>query len=159
MLLRRVWLFFLLFPIGHLDVGTITPEPSLLQARQSQFCQLLHVCRTLQSPNHLCGPLLDSLLYAHVCIELGSPKLDPALELCLTKAEQRGRSASLNSLAMLFLMQTRRLLGCFAARVHGGSRSARYRSLQGCFAVGQPPACTGAWGYSAPGVGLCTFLC
>lgn len=124
-------------------IGEITPEPSLLQARQSQISQPLLDCQMLQSPNHLCGPSLDSLLHAHVCIELGSPKLDPALELCLTRAEQRGRITSLSLLAMLFLMQTRRLLGFCAARVHRwltvGLASFSARLLCG-WSAPQPPS-------------------
>ena len=44
--------------------------------------------------------------------------MDTALHMCLTRAEQRGRIASLDLLEMLFLMQTRMLLACFAATVY-----------------------------------------
>lgn len=43
-------------------IGEITPEPSLLQARQPQISQPLLDCQMLQSHNHLCGPPLDSFL-------------------------------------------------------------------------------------------------
>lgn len=39
----------------------------------------LLICEMLQSLNHLCGPLLDSLCYAHVSF-LGRPKLDTAVQ-------------------------------------------------------------------------------
>lgn len=49
---------------------------------------------------------------------LGCPALDPALHLCITRAELSGRITSLDLLAMLFLMQPRRLLAFLAARAH-----------------------------------------
>jgi len=39
-----------------------------------------------QSPN-FCGPSLDSFQYVQVSFILRSPALDPALQLCLTRAE------------------------------------------------------------------------
>lgn len=49
---------------------------------------------------------------------LGSPELDPALQMCLTRAEQRARITSLNLLVMPHLMQPRMLVTIFAMRVH-----------------------------------------
>ena len=50
------------------------------------------------------------------CLVLGSPTLDLALQLCLTGAEQRGRITSLELLAVLLLMQPRRLVAFLATR-------------------------------------------
>jgi len=72
-------------------------EPSLLQTEQSQLSQPLLIQQMLQSLNHLCGPLLDSL--QHVSLVLGSPELDPAFQ-------------------MLFLKHARVLLPLFATRAH-----------------------------------------
>ena len=69
-----------------------------------------------QCLNHLCGPLLNYLQYFYVSLVLGSTELDP--EAHLTHAQQRWRTSSLNLLAMLFLMQSKRLLAFFAARTH-----------------------------------------
>lgn len=139
-------------------IGKMAPDPSLLQARRSQFSQPLLDGQLLQSHNRLCGPSLGSLSYACVCVEMWSPKLDPALELCLTRAEQRERITSLNLLAMLFLMQTRRLPGFFAARVHRWLTvslvlfSAR---LLCSWSAPQPVLVRGV----IPPQVLCTFLC
>lgn len=65
--------------------------------------------------NQLGGPLMHSIHYAYVPPVLGSPALDPAPQVCLTKAEERERFTSLDLLAMLFLVQPRRLLAAFVA--------------------------------------------
>lgn len=46
------------------------------------------------------------------------PKLNPALQSCLTSAEYKGRIIFLNLLEVLFLMQARRLMAIFAIREH-----------------------------------------
>uniref|UniRef100_A0A8C4P7D6 Vacuolar protein sorting-associated protein 13B-like n=1 Tax=Dromaius novaehollandiae TaxID=8790 RepID=A0A8C4P7D6_DRONO len=56
----------------------LSPEPSLLQAEQSQLSQPLLIGEMRQSLNHLCGPLLDSFQYVCVSLALGNPALDPA---------------------------------------------------------------------------------
>ena len=43
---------------GHNEVS---PEPSLLQAKQAQFPQPLFIGEVLQHSNHLSGPPLDLL--------------------------------------------------------------------------------------------------
>jgi len=65
-------------------------------------------------PSVPCGPSLDPLQYARVSLELGSPALDTALQMCLTRAEQSGRIMSLNLLAM----QPKKLFAFFAMRLH-----------------------------------------
>jgi len=54
--------------------GQDHPEPSLVQAEQ--FSQSLTLCQRLQSLHHLC----DSFLH-YVCLVLGSPEFDPALQI------------------------------------------------------------------------------
>lgn len=69
----------------------------------------------LQSLNHLCGLSQVSLWYVHVSLILVIPVLDPALQMCLTRAEERGRITSLDLLLMLCLTQPRVLLAFFLA--------------------------------------------
>jgi len=52
----------------------------LLQAEQSQLPQPFIMGEMLQSLNHLCGPLLDSLQHVHVCLVLRNPELDTELQ-------------------------------------------------------------------------------
>ena len=51
-------------------------EPSLLQAKQSQFSQPFLTEEMLQSFYHFHDPSLDSLQHVHVSLVLGSPELD-----------------------------------------------------------------------------------
>lgn len=55
------------------------------------------MCQMLQSPNHFCSPSLDSPQYVQVSSVLVSPELDPAHQVCLTRAKQKGRIFSLTS--------------------------------------------------------------
>jgi len=48
-------------PSFHLSIDKVSPEPSLLQAEQSQFSQPFPTEEMLQTLNLLCGPSLDSL--------------------------------------------------------------------------------------------------
>jgi len=50
---------------------------------------------------------------------VGSPELDPALQMCLLSVGQRGSITSLNLLATLLLTQPRRLSVFAAARALG----------------------------------------
>jgi len=63
------------------------PEPSLLQAEQSQLCQPFLVQEMLHSLSHVHGPLLDLLQYVCISHGLESPALDPALQMCLSRAK------------------------------------------------------------------------
>lgn len=72
----------------------------------------------LQVFSHLCDYLPDSLRYVHACFVLGSPGLDPALQMCLSNAEQSGMITPIDMLATFFCMQSRLLLSSFAARAH-----------------------------------------
>lgn len=92
----------------------IPPELSLLQTEHSQLSQPLLVYRILQALNH---QLLAGL--APVCPRLSclrEPRTE--LQICFIGAEYRGRINFLGLLAMLFLMQPKRLLTFFSARAH-----------------------------------------
>ena len=56
-------------------MNMIPPTPSLLQAEQSQLSQPFLIGELLQSLNHACGSLWDSLQYAHISLLLGSPEM------------------------------------------------------------------------------------
>ncbi|KAK4830014.1 hypothetical protein QYF61_008277 [Mycteria americana] len=58
------------------DIDEIPPEPSLLQAKQSQLSSPILIREII-----LCGPLLDSLQYAHITLILRSPELDTGLQV------------------------------------------------------------------------------
>ena len=70
----------------------------------------------LQSLNHLCCLALDSLQDIPVYLLLGSPSLNPALQIFITRAEQRRGITSVNLLAVLCLMQSRMPLAFFSVR-------------------------------------------
>lgn len=61
----------------------------------------------LQSLRHLSDSLLDFLQYVHVCLALGGPELDTALQVWPHSAEQRGMITSLDLLVMVVPMQPR----------------------------------------------------
>ncbi|KAK4830703.1 hypothetical protein QYF61_012872 [Mycteria americana] len=95
-------------------IDKMSPQPSLLQAQQSQLSQPFLIGEMLQSLHHLHGPLLDSL------------------QRGLTSAEQRGRITSLNLLAILCLMQPRITLAFFA------TRDPQIRFCRAAFQLGGP---------------------
>lgn len=99
------------------DCNEVPLKPSLLQAPQAPLAQPLLIHYVLQ-PRPSRWPLLDPFQYVHVCLVLRSPELDPGLKVCLTNAEQRERTISLNLQATSFLMQPRTLLVFLAARAH-----------------------------------------
>lgn len=81
----------------------------------------------------------------------------------LTTAEQRWRITSLNLLAMLFLQHSRRPLA-FAPRRHCciiiNLLTKALRSFAAnLFSSSSAPDWTGAWTFSYPGAGLCTYFC
>jgi len=72
---------FLIFIPSHqvfIHADKISPQPSLLSAEQSPHSQPLLMWIMLQSLNHLCGPVLDSL---HIFLVQRNPELDTALQL------------------------------------------------------------------------------
>jgi len=58
----------------------------------------------VQSLNCPRGRTLNLFHYVNVSLVLGSPELDPALQMGPSIADQRGRITSLDLLAMPFLM-------------------------------------------------------
>lgn len=56
----------------------IAPDPSLLQAKQSNLSQPLLLCQMFELLHPLCGPLLDSFQSLHVSL-LETPELELAL--------------------------------------------------------------------------------
>lgn len=75
---------FIFFTHSHqVFIHVDPPEPSLHQAQQSYLLFTWEMFGTL---NHLQGPSADSLQYVHVFFVLGSPDLDPALQMRLTSA-------------------------------------------------------------------------
>jgi len=72
---------------GHNEVS---PELSLLQAKQSQFHQPFLTGEVLQPSDHLSGPPLDPLQELHVLPVLGAPGLDTVLQMGPHKELSRG---------------------------------------------------------------------
>ncbi|KAK4827433.1 hypothetical protein QYF61_017990, partial [Mycteria americana] len=72
------------------NIDKIPPEPSLLQAEQLQLSQPFLIAEILQFLHHLSGTLLDTLQDVPVSLVLGSPELDPELQMW----PQKGRITS-----------------------------------------------------------------
>jgi len=76
---------FRIFPIGPLQVlkgcYKVSPQPSLLQAKQPQLSQPFLITEVLQLSDHLCGPPLDLLQQLRVLLVLGTPELDTGLQV------------------------------------------------------------------------------
>jgi len=118
----------------HIEITC--PESSLVYGEQSQLTQPLRICQMFQYFSHLHGPLLDPVQHVHVSLALGSPELEPELQMGVTRTERRGRIISIYPLVMLYLVQSRRLWTFFAARVNCWplvNLSCSTNSLQSCF--------------------------
>lgn len=90
----------------------------------------------LQSFNQPHGPSVDFHQYVPIPLILGSTKLHPALQV---------------RLRVLLIMKPPMHQHCIdGPRPIWGPPEPADPSLKGCFPVGQPPACTGAWGCSSP---------
>ena len=89
---------------GHSEVS---PEPSLLQAKQARFPQAFFLAEVLQPSDHLCGPPLDPLYQLHVLLVLATPGLDPVLRVGPHRSQVEGDSpiTSLSLLPAPFLIQ------------------------------------------------------
>ena len=98
----------------------------------------------LESLNHICGPSVCLLQYVHAFFVLGSPDLDPTLQMSLTSAKLWGRITTLDLLTVLFLTQNRIKLAFFVERTHCPPGP----SVKSFFAAGQLLAYSGTWGYS-----------
>ena len=64
-----------------IHIGKISSEPSFLQDELFQLSQPFFIGEMLKSVNHLPGPLLDSPQYVYASLVLGTPELDPALQM------------------------------------------------------------------------------
>lgn len=89
------------FLLSQLVIHRGDSELPLLQAEQSQLSQVFLSCQILHFLTHLQCPSLDLLECVHVCVVLGSPPLDTAIQLCPTRADSRGSITSFNLLAVL----------------------------------------------------------
>lgn len=58
-----------------------SPEPSLLQAKQTQLLQPFLTQEMIQAFDHLHSPSLDSLQYIHIPLVLRSPELYPTPQM------------------------------------------------------------------------------
>lgn len=101
--------------IRYLYIFRYLPKPSLLQTKQStslsfSFDRYSNSLIVLVALCSTCCNTLMSLL-------LGSPELDPALQLRFTSADPKGGITSLGLPAIHFLMQPRMILA-FASRAH-----------------------------------------
>lgn len=83
---------------------------SLLQVEQTWISEPLFLHQVLQSVSYFRSAVLHLLQCIPVYFVLGSPELDPAPQICLTRAEKSGRITSCDLLAVLFLMQPKPLL-------------------------------------------------
>lgn len=147
-------LAFLLLLIRCLYPLVRSPLSLLISRLDNPSSQLL-VCQTLQSLHHLGGPSLDSLWYARVCIELGSAKLDPALQLRLSRGKESPPSICWQR------SSSRRSEECWAALLPGRAVTHSELGMVLCKAalrLVSLSACAGAWCYSSPGAGFYTFL-
>lgn len=104
------------------------------------------------------GPPLNYLQYSHLSLVLGSPDLDPALQMHIISPDQRQSIPYLNWQALVSPMQPDMQL--------------TFSHIAGLWSTGCPPgftgpfltsclawACTGAYGYSSSGAGFCISLC
>lgn len=119
--------------LGYLSLLIWPPEPFYLHTVQSQISQPLLVTNP-----YICGSLLDLLHYAQGFFVLSTLALNPALQMCLTSAQKKGRVTLPDLPGISFLMQSRLLLVFSVARVHCWAWSPCLSPvLQSSFPVGQ----------------------
>lgn len=89
----RLWLHLLSkHPLSSCRHPSDTPEASLLYAEQMHLPQPLVAHHVVQAPDQLGEPTLGSLQYVHVCLVLGSPKLDSTLQVQSHKCRIEGNN-------------------------------------------------------------------
>lgn len=137
---KKAWfcLFYLPPPIQvFIHIDHIFPKPSLLLPKQSPVSQPLKH-QMLQSLYHLHGLPLSLFQCVHGSLILWSSVHDPAVQVCLTRAEQRGSHPSISS-ALPNAPQPSLLQGCTAGLCSDcwipGSPGP---SLQSCFLAASP---------------------
>lgn len=62
-------------------LSEFSPEPSLLQTKQSQLPQLAFVGKVLQHSDNPCGPPPDLLRKPHIFTELEAPDMHAVLQM------------------------------------------------------------------------------
>jgi len=90
----------------------------LLLAEKSQLSQPFLIREMLQSLNHVCGPLQDSLWYVPVSLVLRSPDLDTVLQLWPHQCWVQGKDHLPWPADNLHLMQLRISLALFLVTTH-----------------------------------------
>ena len=99
----------------------VSPEPPLLQTKQSQLPQLLLKRPVLQIPHQLHCPSLDSLQCLDVFLVVRGPKLNTVLRTQAVASPDVSRGGTITSLvllATLFLIQARMSLVFLATWAH-----------------------------------------
>ena len=140
-------------------IRKIPPEPSLPQSEQ---------------PQHSASPCITDALIPQsslwpfegltpVCLCQAQNWIQES-RCGLTSAEQRGRITSVDLLVTVILTQSRCCWTSLLPRYIASSCSLwcppgpQVPFLQSCFPESHPSACTGAWGCSSPGEGICIIL-
>ena len=157
-------LFFIPSHQVLIHIDKMCDEPSLLQAKKSQLSQALllkDACVTSESLWPFAG-----LAAVRPCLSCtGQPSTGHSTPDGASPVLTRGEGSPLST-----CWQTSPEWspgGCRPALPHShtaGSWAACCPagppgpSLETCFPATQPPACTGPWGYSCPGAGLCVSL-
>jgi len=98
------------------DYNEVSPEPSLLQVKQSQLPFIIG--EVLQHPDYLCTPFLELLQQLHILLEPGPQAWTQYSRWGLTRAEQRGIIHSFSRLSTPLLMQPRIPLAFQAANAY-----------------------------------------
>ena len=100
------------------ESNKVSPQPPLLQTKQSQCLQSLFKRLVLQTPRQPRCPSLDMLQQLNVLLSERGPKLNTVFKVRLYYTKYRGMITSLLLLATLFLIQARMTLACLATWAH-----------------------------------------
>jgi len=68
-------------PQEAVDSNEVTPQPPLLQTRQAQSPQLLHIAHAFQAFHQPCCPSLDVFKDLHILLKLWGPELHTVLKV------------------------------------------------------------------------------
>ncbi|KAK4828032.1 hypothetical protein QYF61_022809 [Mycteria americana] len=100
------------------ESNKVSPQPPLLQTKQSQVPQPLLIRLVLQTLHQLRCPSLDMLQHLNVFLALRDPKLNKVFEVWLHQCKYKGMITSIVLLATLFLIKARMLLAFLATWAH-----------------------------------------
>lgn len=120
------------------DIDQILSQSSLLWAEQTQLPQFCLIREMLQAHHHFRFHLLNLLQQLHIFVVLRSSKEDTALQMYLTRAEQKSRTISTALLVMLFVAHPRTPLTFLATRAkyssffHSGAVQSIYQPAVRC---------------------------